>query len=52
MSAQHKSAALPSDLILAAAEADRSIVGATFGYMTMSALPGSLRQPDCVDSSQ
>jgi 2-polyprenyl-6-methoxyphenol hydroxylase-like FAD-dependent oxidoreductase len=34
---------LPSDLILAAAEKDRSLSGATFGYMTMSALPASLR---------
>jgi 2-polyprenyl-6-methoxyphenol hydroxylase-like FAD-dependent oxidoreductase len=34
---------LPSDLILAAAEKDRSLLGATFGYMTMSALPASLR---------
>jgi len=34
---------LPSDLILAAAEQDRSLLGAAFGYMTMSALPGSLR---------
>ena len=34
---------LPSDLILAAAEADRSLLGAAFGYMTMSALPASLR---------
>jgi hypothetical protein len=34
---------LPSDLILAAAEKDRSLFGATFGYMTMSALPASLR---------
>ena len=35
---------LPSDLILAAAEKDRSLLGATFGYMTMSALPASLRE--------
>lgn len=34
---------LPSDLILAAAERDRSLFGAAFGYMTMSALPASLR---------
>jgi hypothetical protein len=34
---------LPSDLILAAAEADRSLLGAAFGYMSMSALPASLR---------
>jgi len=34
---------LPSDLILAAAEHDRSLLGTTFGYITMSALPSSLR---------
>ena len=34
---------LPSDLILAAAQADPSILGATFGYLGMTALPASLR---------
>jgi 2-polyprenyl-6-methoxyphenol hydroxylase-like FAD-dependent oxidoreductase len=34
---------LPSDLILAAAQADPSILGACFGYLGMTALPGSLR---------
>jgi 2-polyprenyl-6-methoxyphenol hydroxylase-like FAD-dependent oxidoreductase len=34
---------LPSDLILAAAQADRSILGATLGYLQMTALPSSLR---------
>lgn len=34
---------LPSDLILAAAEADPSIRAATIGYLRMTALPSSLR---------
>jgi 2-polyprenyl-6-methoxyphenol hydroxylase-like FAD-dependent oxidoreductase len=34
---------LPSDLILAAATADPSILGATLGYLRMTALPSSLR---------
>ncbi|HEY2305142.1 MAG TPA: hypothetical protein VGI05_04600 [Streptosporangiaceae bacterium] len=34
---------LPSDLILAAAQADPSILGATLGYLRMTALPASLR---------
>jgi len=34
---------LPSDLILAATEADPSIRGATIGYLRMTALPTSLR---------
>jgi 2-polyprenyl-6-methoxyphenol hydroxylase-like FAD-dependent oxidoreductase len=34
---------LPSDLILAAAQADPGIFGATFGYLGMTALPASLR---------
>jgi 2-polyprenyl-6-methoxyphenol hydroxylase-like FAD-dependent oxidoreductase len=34
---------LPSDLILAAAQADPSILGTAFGYLSMTALPGSLR---------
>ena len=34
---------LPSDLILAAATADPSILGATLGYLLMTALPSSLR---------
>ena len=34
---------LPSDLILAAAQADPSILGASFGYLGMTELPGSLR---------
>jgi hypothetical protein len=34
---------LPSDLILAAAQADPSILGAAFGYLGMTALPASLR---------
>jgi hypothetical protein len=34
---------LPSDLILAAAQADPSILGASSGYLGMTALPGSLR---------
>jgi 2-polyprenyl-6-methoxyphenol hydroxylase-like FAD-dependent oxidoreductase len=34
---------LPSDLILAAAEADPAIGGALGGYLTMTALPSSLR---------
>jgi 2-polyprenyl-6-methoxyphenol hydroxylase-like FAD-dependent oxidoreductase len=34
---------LPSDLILAAAQADPGIRGATIGYLRMTALPSSLR---------
>ena len=34
---------LPSDRILAAAEADPSIRAATIGYLQMTALPSSLR---------
>jgi 2-polyprenyl-6-methoxyphenol hydroxylase-like FAD-dependent oxidoreductase len=34
---------LPSDLILAAGAADPGILGATFGYLGMTALPASLR---------
>ena len=34
---------LPSDLILAAAQADPGILGAASGYLGMTALPGSLR---------
>jgi hypothetical protein len=34
---------LPSDLILAAAQADPSIRGATTGYLRMTAPPSSLR---------
>ena len=34
---------LPSDLILAAAQADPGILGASFGYLGMTALPASLR---------
>ena len=34
---------LPSDLILATAQADPSILRASFGYLGMTALPGSLR---------
>jgi 2-polyprenyl-6-methoxyphenol hydroxylase-like FAD-dependent oxidoreductase len=34
---------LPSDLILAAAQADPSILGACSGYLSMTALPASLR---------